>query len=254
MSIEPIIIGSIAGFISAFFGIGGSSIDTPLLRTFMDISPYVALGSPLPTVLLTIVIALLTYWKKHLVNYRIFGWSVVGGMPGMILGSFLSQGFSGRFLMLFNALLLFLIGINFIHKSLIRTDWNKNRSKTRSIPSFKIISIAFICSALSGILANGGGLLLVPAYVLLFKMKMKEAIATSLLTISAMLIPAFLIHYNLGHIDLSISAAMSIGIIPMAYIGARMDLKTKSSTLQLLFGVLLIIFSIYFFISQLLIG
>jgi len=251
MSIGAIIIGSITGFISAFFGIGGSSIDTPLLRVFMHTPPYVALGSPLPTALLTITIALLTYWKKHLVNYRVFGWSIVGGMPGIILGSYLSQFFSGQFLMLLTALILFLVGVDFIYKNFSKNKTDRNNyAKVETINPAYIASIAFVISALSGILANGGGLLLIPAYVLLFRMEIKNAIATSLLTVAIMFIPALLIHYRLGHIDLGISAAMSIGVIPMAYIGAKMDLKTKSSTLQMLFGLMLIAFSIYFLISQ----
>jgi uncharacterized membrane protein YfcA len=36
----------------------------------------------------------------------------------------------------------------------------------------------------------------------------------------------------------------------MAYAGARLDMKTDSKILASLFGVFLIIFSVYFFISQ----
>ena len=82
MNLEAIIIGSITGFISAFFGIGGSSIDTPLLRTFLHLPPYVALGTPLPLTVVTAVIASLTYKREHLVNYRTAVYSLIGGVPG----------------------------------------------------------------------------------------------------------------------------------------------------------------------------
>ncbi|MCX6761972.1 MAG: sulfite exporter TauE/SafE family protein [Candidatus Moranbacteria bacterium] len=251
MSIGAIIIGLLTGFISAFFGIGGSSIDTPLLRVFLHVPDYIALGSPLPTALLTIAIALTVYWKKHLVNYHILKWSLAGGIPGIIFGAYLSGKFSGLFLMLFSALVLFFVGVNFVYKRFRSAEINQNYQAQKPISASYIIFVAFIASSISGILANGGGLLLIPAYVLLFKLKIKEAIATSLLTVAAMFIPAFFIHYSLGHIDLGISVAMAIGVIPMAYIGAKTNLETKSNTIQLLFGLMLIIFSIYFFISQL---
>jgi uncharacterized membrane protein YfcA len=251
MLIEAIIIGAATGFISAFFGIGGSSIDTPLLRMFLHLPPYLALASPLPTALLTIFIALLAYWKKHLVDFRIFRWSILGGLPGMIAGSYLSHIFSGRFLMLASAAVLFLVGGDFILKKISSAKKNrKHRGRAGSISVAYITSVAFALSMLSGILANGGGLFFIPAYVLLFRLEMKEAIATSLLTVAVMILPACFIHYGLGHIDLGVSAAMGIGVIPMAYMGAKLDLKTKSDTLQLLFGLLLVIFSVYFFISQ----
>jgi len=60
-----------------------------------------------------------------------------------------------------------------------------------------------------------------------------------------------LIHYYLGHINLEMTAAIGIGVAPMAYIGAKMDIKTQSKTVKLLFGTLLITFSIYFLIGQL---
>ncbi len=251
MSIGAIIIGLATGFISAFFGIGGSSIDTPLLRVFIHVPQYVALGSPLPTALLTIIIALTIYWKKRLVNYHILKWSLLGGIPGIIFGSYLSGKFSGLFLMLFSALILFFVGINFTYKKFHNNQVANDYQAQKPANAIYVTIIAFIASSISGILANGGGLLLIPAYVLLFKLKIKEAIATSLLTVSIMFIPACAIHYQLGHINLGISTAMAIGVIPMACIGAKTNLETKSNTIQLLFGIMLIIFSVYFFISQL---
>jgi uncharacterized membrane protein YfcA len=65
-----------------------------------------------------------------------------------------------------------------------------------------------------------------------------------------MSVPGSIIHYSLGHIDLPTTLALGIGVAPMAYIGAIMDMKTKSKTVMFLFGIMLILFSIYFFISQ----
>ena len=250
MYIEAIIIGCVTGFISAFFGIGGSSIDTPLLRIFLHLPPYLALASPLPAALLTTLVALLTYWKKQLVDFRVFRWSILGGLPGMILGASLSRFFSGQILMLITAGVLFLVGVNFILKKLTASG-KEIKKGYRVVPAAYITGAVFVLSALSGILANGGGLFLIPAYVLLFRMEMKKAIATSLLTVGVMILPAYLIHYRLGHIDPSVSSAMALGVIPMAYLGAKLDLKTKSSTIQLLFGLMLVVFSVYFFASQL---
>jgi hypothetical protein len=120
-----------------------------------------------------------------------------------------------------------------------------------SPPVHIIISVGALIGLLSGILANGGGIFFVPSYVVLFRMKMKEAIATSLLTVAVMSIPGMLIHYYLGHINLEIASAIGLGVAPMAYFGAKMDIKTQSKTIKLLFGTLLITFSIYFLISQL---
>lgn len=113
MNLEAFIIGCVTGFISAFFGIGGSSIDTPILRTFLGLQPLIALGTPLPLTILTATIASFVYKSKRLINIRIAIYSITAGIPGMILGSYLTAYLSGKFLMLFTAVILFLVGIEF---------------------------------------------------------------------------------------------------------------------------------------------
>jgi uncharacterized membrane protein YfcA len=115
---------------------------------------------------------------------------------------------------------------------------------------YYIVSLAIAIGILSGVLANGGGIFFVPAYVILFRMKIKEAIATSLLTVIVMAIPGSLIHNHFGHIDWTISLFMGIGVIPMAYLGARLDMRTRSKTVTILYGIIMTIFSVYFFIQQ----
>lgn len=246
MTFTATIIGCITGFISAFFGFGGSSIDTPLLNVFLHLPPYVALGTPLPVAILTIFIALSVYWKSNLINYRVFLYSALGGLPGVMIGSYLSQFFPGKILMILTAGVLFFIGLNFlmndIHKKEIYAKKRQNK-----ISSGYILIMAIVGSVVSGILANGGGLFFVAIYVMLFGMKIKEAIATSLLTVAVLILPSSAIHFYLGHIDLDVSLAMSLGVIPMAYAGAKLDLRTRSSTIKMLFGFLLIAFSLYFF-------
>jgi uncharacterized membrane protein YfcA len=251
MDFKVVILGCLTGFISAFFGIGGSSIDTPLLRTFLDLPPYIALGTPMPLTLLTATIASFAYKREHLVNFRVALYSLIGGVPGMVAGSYLTAYLSGKFLMLFTAGILFFMGIDFFYNNVIEKIFCREKTCFSSPATYFIISVALVIGLLSGILANGGGIFFVPAYVVLFRMKIKEAIATSLLTVAVLSVPGSMIHYYLGHIDPATTAALGIGVAPMAYIGAKLDIKTKSKTIMLLFGILLVSFSVFFFISQL---
>ena len=250
MNIDAIIVGCVTGFISAFFGIGGSSIDTPMLRTFLGLPPLIALGTPLPLTILTASIASFAYKREHLVDFRIALYSLLAGVPGMVLGSYLTALLSGRFLMLLTAVVLFLVGIDFIVKDLTEKTFAMKRPFSPP-PAYFIIVVVFLIGILSGLLANGGGIFLVPAYVVFFHMKIKEAIATSLLTVIVMSLPGSIIHYYLGHIDTAVSAFMAVGVIPLAYAGARLDIRTRSKTVMLLYGIVMAAFSVYFFISQL---
>lgn len=146
--------------------------------------------------------------------------------------------------------MLCLVGVDFIIKNITEKTFALEKTFYPP-PAYYIIAVVAVIGILSGILANGGGIFLVPAYVLFFRMKIKEAIATSLLTVIVMSLPGSIIHYYLGHIDTTISASMAIGVVPMAYLGARLDIRTRSKTVMLLYGIVMVAFSVYFFINQL---
>lgn len=62
---------------------------------------------------------------------------------------------------------------------------------------------------------------------------------------------AFILHLRANIIKLiCISKQLSL-VVSQAFYQHSSDIKTKSKTIKLLFGILLLAFSIYFFISQL---
>jgi hypothetical protein len=73
----------------------------------------------------------------------------------------------------------------------------------------------------SGLLANGGGFLLVLVYLLLCDMEAQEAAATSLVTVAFLALPGTWIHWQLGHIDLSLVLLLALGGLPFTYLRGR---------------------------------
>jgi uncharacterized membrane protein YfcA len=64
----------------------------------------------------------------------------------------------------------------------------------------------------TGLLANGGGFLLVPMYLLLFGLTMAKAAGTSLLVISVLTVPTLVTHW--AHIDWAVAGAFALGAVP----------------------------------------
>ena len=253
MSLMAILIGCLTGFVSAFFGIGGSSIDTPLIRTFLGLPPLEALGTPLPLTLLTATIALFAYRKLHLVDFRLVVFSISAAVPGMVIGALLTQYVSGKFLMLLTASVLFLVGVDFIIKDITVGSFAGHRAKPRP-PAWQILAVSVAIGFFSGLLANGGGIFFVPAFVVFFGLRIKEAIATSLVVVAVVALPGSIIHFALGHVNIPVMASMGIGVIPLAYLGARLDIRSRSRTIMLLYGVVMTAFAVYFFVSQMLVS
>jgi uncharacterized protein len=88
----------------------------------------------------------------------------------------------------------------------------------------------------SGLLGVGGGIVMVPTFTTLLGMPLKRALGTSLVVISALVVPWTIVHWALGHIDWAIFLALATGVVPGALIGAKIALGARDRTLRLAVG------------------
>ena len=102
-----------------------------------------------------------------------------------------------------------------------------------------------------GLLANGGGFLLVPLFIIGFGLSTPEASGTSLLVVGALMVPTLLTHWSLGHIDWAIAIPLSIGVIPGARIGAHVTINTGDRRLRYTVGAVLGILALVYAVGEL---
>ena len=81
-------------------------------------------------------------------------------------------------------------------------------------------------------------------------MPLKRALGTSLLAIVVLVIPGTIVHTALGHIDWAIFAAVTLGAVPGALIGARIALGTQERSLRLAVGSFLLIVAVAYGVSE----
>jgi len=111
-------------------------------------------------------------------------------------------------------------------------------------------NILFIVTGLAaGVLAGmfgiGGGVLIIPALVLLLKFTPQAATGTSL---ASLLLPVGALgawaYYKEGYVRVAPAAWIALGLFIGAYFGARIALQMSSVTLQRVFSVFLAIVAI----------
>ncbi len=73
-----------------------------------------------------------------------------------------------------------------------------------------MVTVAALVGFASGLLANGGGFLLVPMFLLLLGLEMNRASGTSLVVASALTLPTLVVHVGLGDIDYTVAAAFAV--------------------------------------------
>jgi uncharacterized membrane protein YfcA len=252
--VVAIVIGLVVGLLSGLFGVGGSSIATPLLRVFLGTSPLIALASPLPVTLPVALSGTIAYQRHRLISRRVVAWTAAGGMPAVILGSVLTRWVPGHWLMLLVAAAMLLAGWQILRPS-TSSDSDPlsqgNDTVWQHPPVAVLLAVAVVAGLLSGLLAIGGGLFLIPAFILLLGAEVREAAATSLACVAFLALPGTVTHALLGHIDWWLSLQLGLAVIPATYLGARLSLRLTQIRLRRLFGVFLLAFAVYFFVREL---
>ena len=95
-------------------------------------------------------------------------------------------------------------------------------------------------------LANGGGFLLVPLYLLVFGLRMREAVGTSLIVIAVLSIPTLATHWALGHINWTLAGEFAVGLLPGSAAGSQLAHRVQGPTLRKAFGWFLVAFGLCF--------
>jgi len=252
--VVAIVIGLVVGLLSGVFGVGGSSIATPLLRVFLGTSPLIALASPLPVTLPVALSGTIAYQRHRLISRRVVTWTAAGGMPAVILGSVLTRWVPGHWLMLLVAAAMVLAGWQILRSSAPLGTGAPSQSGAavwQDPPVAMLLAVAVVAGLLSGLLAIGGGLFLIPAFILLLGADVREAAATSLACVAFLAVPGTVTHALLGHIDGWLSLQLALTAIPATYLGARLSLRLTQIRLRRSFGVFLLVFAVYFFVREL---
>lgn len=108
----------------------------------------------------------------------------------------------------------------------------------------KKILVGIIAGFISGLFAAGGGMIVVPAFVHIFKMDEAEARATSVFAILPMVITSGLFYYNNNYVDWTLGIKCALGGIIGGFIGSKLLRKLSDKVLKILFIIFLMYVSI----------
>ncbi|MGZ4124317.1 MAG: sulfite exporter TauE/SafE family protein, partial [Actinomycetota bacterium] len=221
-----ILVGFVAGIGSGLFGVGGGVVTTPAVNVLLGGSAIEAVATPLPVIFPTSLVGAWTYYKAGEVSLRAAGWGALTGIPGAILGAYLTDFVNAHLVLFVTALLLGWTGYQVIRGRKPRVAWEKGTT-----PGWKYAAIGLAAGFTSGLLGVGGGIIMVPAFTVLIGMPLRRALGTSLVTISALVVPGTIVHWWLGHIDWAIFTALTVGVIPGARLGAKVALGVREQSL-----------------------
>ena len=242
-----VLAGAVIGTLMGLFGVGGSSVATPIL-SLLGVPGLVAIASPLPATIPGAAAGAVAYVRSGEARPRAAAWTIVGGIPATILGALLSRAVGGPSLLIASGVVLAVIGwrvLQPIEQS--ARDEGTRRRQNRPL----LVAAAFGVGVFTGLLANGGGFLLVPLYLLVFGLRMRQAVGTSLLVIVFLAIPTLATHWALGHINWTVAGELALGLIPASAIASRYAHRVEGPALRRAFGIFLVLFGVGFTVYRL---
>ena len=242
-----VLAGFAIGLLMGFFGVGGASVATPLL-SLLGIPPLAAVASPLPATIPGAAIAGSSYLRSGEARPRAAAWSLAGGVPGTILGAVASQWVGGRALLVASGVVLVVVGIRIIRPI---DDEARAAGTRRRLNRPLLVAATAGVGFLTGLLANGGGFLLVPLYVLFFGLRMRPAVGTSLVVVSILAIPTLVTHWALGHVDWAVAGLYGVGALPASALGSALSKRVEGSVVRRAFGWFLVVFGLLFTVARL---
>ena len=105
---------------------------------------------------------------------------------------------------------------------------------------FKKITIGLIAGVISGLFAAGGGMIVVPALIHLFKLEDSKARATSVFCIMPMVIATAFFYNKNNFFQWDIGIKCAIGGILGGIIGSKLLIKIPDKYLKIAFALFLI--------------
>lgn len=108
-----------------------------------------------------------------------------------------------------------------------------------------------LCAGLaSGYVGVGGGFIMVPLFISVLGIMMRQASGTSLVAVTILAIPSVIEQGLLGNIDYIAGVAMAIGSIPGAVIGANLIRKVPERKLRFIFGSFLLLSAVVLLLNE----
>ena len=115
-----------------------------------------------------------------------------------------------------------------------------------------LLAIGLLAGLLSSTVGIGGGVVIVPALVLLFAVSQKMAQGTSLV----MLLPpigilAVINYYKAGYVDFKIAGILCVAFRVGSYFGSKLALSLPDIALKRIFGIFLLLLAVkYLFFGK----
>lgn len=230
-----------AGLGTGFAGMSAAAVISPMLITFLDMDPYMAVGIALSSDVLASAISAYTYGKNKNLDVRNGLIMMVSVLTFTVIGSYVASLVPPATMGGFSVCMTFLLGIKFIVKPVMTTKETMLAvsAKKRAVQSVVCgVIIGFIC----GFVGAGGGMMMLLILTSVLGFELKTAVGTSVFIMAFTALTGAISHFAIGGApDWTVFVLCVAFTLIWARIAAVFANKASPKTLNRATGVVLVV-------------
>jgi len=259
--------GAAVGFISGLFGVGGGFLMTPLL-IFSGVPPAVAVATVTGQVAASSTTGAIAYGRRSAIDFKLGTMLMTGGLLGTVLGVWFFNRMRqlGQLDLIIQVSYLTLlggIGLSMLIESLrtlfrtrtgkadvkagrhawyhglpLRTRFKASGLYVSLIP---VVALGMFIGFAGTVLGIGGGFILVPALIYLFRVPTAVVVGTSQFQILFTMIAAIILHALTDRsVDVVLALLLIVGGVFGAQFGARAGRNIRGEHFRLLLALIVL--------------
>lgn len=233
-----------AGMGTGFAGMSAAAVISPMLITFLDMDPYMAVGIALASDVLASAVSAVTYGKNKNLDIRNGLIMMISVLCFTTVGSFVASVVPKTTMGNFSVFMTLLLGIKFIVKPVVEpkkrlADATARQKAVRSVICGALVG--FVC----GFVGAGGGMMMLLVLTSVLGYELKTAVGTSVFIMSATALTGAVSHFAIGGIpDLTVLILCVVSTLLFAQVAALFANKAQPKTLNRITGGILIVLGV----------
>ncbi|MDO4340802.1 MAG: sulfite exporter TauE/SafE family protein [Eubacteriales bacterium] len=229
-----------AGLGTGFAGMSAAAVISPMLITFLDMDPYMAVGIALSSDVLASAVSAYTYGKNKNLDIKNGLIMMASVLVFTVVGSYIASLVPSVTMGNFSVFMTFLLGVKFIVKPVMTTKESMQAvsAKRRAIQSVICgILIGFIC----GFIGAGGGMMMLLILTTVLGYELKTAVGTSVFIMTFTALTGAVSHFAIGGApDWTVWILCVVFTLLWARIAAIFANKAEPKTLNRATGIVLV--------------
>lgn len=233
-----------AGLGTGFAGMSAAAVISPMLITFLNVDPYMAVGIALASDVLASAASAYTYHKNKNLDIKnglimmvsVLVFTAVGSYAASLVPSTTMGGFS--------VVMTFLLGVKFIVRPVMTTKENMGQvsAKKRAVQS---VICGVVIGSICGFIGAGGGMMMLLILTSVMSYELKTAVGTSVFIMTFTALTGAVSHFAIGGMpDVLVLVLCMLFTLLWARIAAVFANKAQPKTLNRATGVVLVVLGV----------